>query len=69
MKNLTPILIVLLFLVSCGGGNENSESKKEVRKAKPELVYLYGICIDSLDVNEDCVKKNEFWEPYYQEKV
>ncbi|MBQ2188571.1 MAG: peptidoglycan DD-metalloendopeptidase family protein [Bacteroidales bacterium] len=60
MKNLTPILIVLLFLVSCGGGNENSESKKEVRKAKPEPVYLYGICIDSLDVKEDCVKKNEF---------
>lgn len=60
MKNLTPILIVLLFLVSCGGGNENSESRKEVRKAKPEPVYLYGICIDSLDVKEDCVKKNEF---------
>lgn len=60
MKILTPILIVLLFLVSCGGGNENSESKKEVRKAKPEPVYLYGICIDSLDVKEDCVKKNEF---------
>lgn len=53
-------MIVLLFLVSCGGGNENSESKKEVRKAKPEPVYLYGICIDSLDVKEDCVKKNEF---------
>ena len=34
MKNLTPFLIVLLFLVSCGGGNENSGSKKEVRKAK-----------------------------------
>ena len=60
MKNLTPILIVLLFLVSCGGGNENSQSRKEVRKAKPEPVYLYGICIDSLDVKEDCVKKNEF---------
>lgn len=60
MKNLTPFLIVLLFLVSCGGGNENSESKKKAGKAKPEPVYLYGICIDSLDVKEDCVKKNEF---------
>ncbi|MBR6092162.1 MAG: peptidoglycan DD-metalloendopeptidase family protein [Bacteroidales bacterium] len=60
MKNFTPFLILLLFLVSCGGGNENSESRKEVRKAKPEPVYLYGICIDSLDVKEDCVKKNEF---------
>lgn len=53
-------MIVLLFLVSCGGGNENSQSRKEVRKAKPEPVYLYGICIDSLNVKEDCVKKNEF---------
>lgn len=60
MKNLTPFLIVLLFLVSCGGGNENSESKKEVRKAKPEPVYLYGICIDSLDILEGKVQKNEF---------
>ncbi|MBQ7533519.1 MAG: peptidoglycan DD-metalloendopeptidase family protein [Bacteroidales bacterium] len=60
MKNLTPFLIVLLFLFSCGGGNDNSGSKKESRKAKPEPVYLYGVCIDSLDVKEDCVKKNEF---------
>ncbi len=60
MKNLTPFLIVLLFLVSCGGGNENSGSKKEVRKAKPEPVYLYGICIDSLDILEGKVQKNEF---------
>ncbi len=60
MKNLTPFLIVLLFLVSCGGGNENSESKKEVRKAKHEPVYLYGICIDSLDISEGKVQKNEF---------
>ncbi|MBQ3844044.1 MAG: peptidoglycan DD-metalloendopeptidase family protein [Bacteroidales bacterium] len=60
MKYLTPILIVLLFLFSYGCGNENSESKKEVRKAKPEPVYLYGICIDSLDVVEGKVQKNEF---------
>lgn len=53
-------MIVLLFLISCGGGNENSESKKEVRKAKPEPVYLYGICIDSLDISEGKVQKNEF---------
>lgn len=60
MKKITPFLILLLFLVSCGGGNENSESKKEVRKAKPEPVYLYGICIDSLDILEGKVQKNEF---------
>lgn len=60
MKYLTPFLILLLFLVSCGGGNENSGSNKEVRKAKPEPVYLYGICIDSLDILEGKVQKNEF---------
>lgn len=53
-------MIVLLFLFSCGGGNGNSESKKEAREAKPEPVYLYGICIDSMDVLEGKVQKNEF---------
>lgn len=59
MKKIAPFLILLLFLFSCGGGNDNS-GKKEARKAKPEPVYLYGICIDSLDVKEGNVKKNEF---------
>lgn len=60
MKNLTPFLILLLFLFSCGGGNDNAVSKKEGKKAKPEPKYLYGICIDSLDIAEGNVKKNEF---------
>ena len=59
MKHLTPFLIVLLFLFSCGGGNEGAGSGKEAKK-KAEPKYLYGICIDSLDVKEDCVKKKEF---------
>ena len=58
MKKFTPFLILLLFLVSCGGGNDNS-GKKEAQK-QPEPKYLYGICIDSLDVVEGNVKKNEF---------
>ena len=60
MKNLTPFLILLLFLFSCGGGDDNAVSKKEGKKAKPEPKYLYGICIDSLDIAEGNVKKNEF---------
>ena len=60
MKNLTPFLILLLFLFSCGGGDDNAVSKKEGKKAKPEPKYLYGICIDSLDITEGNVKKNEF---------
>ena len=58
MKKFTPFLVLLLFLVSCGGGNDNS-GKKEAQK-QPEPKYLYGICIDSLDVIEGNVKKNEF---------
>ena len=58
MKKFTPFLILLLFLVSCGGGNDNS-GKKEAPK-QPEPKYLYGICIDSLDVVEGNVQKNEF---------
>jgi hypothetical protein len=59
MKNLSPFLIVLLFLFSCGSGNKDTDSKKEPPKpAEPQ--YLYGICIDSLDVKEGQVQKNEF---------
>ena len=59
MRNFTPFLILLLFLFSCKGGNENTTTRKE-SKRKPEPKYLYGICIDSLDVVEGNVKKNEF---------
>lgn len=58
MKKITPFLILLLFLVSCGGGNDGSDTRAAKKKAEP--VYLYGICIDSLDVVEGKVQKNEF---------
>lgn len=59
MRKFTPFLILLLFLFSCKGGDENTTTRKESRR-KPEPKYLYGICIDSLDVVEGNVKKNEF---------
>ena len=55
MKRITPFLIVLLFLLSCKGGSDGTKNTK--KQAEPQ--YLYGICIDSLDVKEDYVKKNE----------
>lgn len=59
MKKITPFLILLLFLVSCGGENNDNSTKKTSKKcAEPK--FLYGICIDSLDVVEGNVKKNEF---------
>ena len=51
-------MIFLLFLISCGDSNNNS--KKEEAKKQAEPKYLYGICIDSLDVVEGNVQKNEF---------
>ena len=51
-------MIFLLFLISCGDSNNNS--KKEEAKKQAEPKYLYGICIDSLDVVEGQVQKNEF---------
>ena len=59
MKKITPFLLALLLLVACGGGNSEGGGKKEAKK-KHEPVYLYGICIDSLDVVEGKVQKNEF---------
>ena len=56
MKRFTPILILLLFLISCKGGSEGTKETK--KQAEPQ--YLYGICIDSLDVVEGQVQKNEF---------
>ena len=59
MKRFTPFLVLLLFLVSCGGGNDDNSTKKTSKKcAEPK--FLYGICIDSLDVVEGKVQKNEF---------
>lgn len=58
MKSLTPFLILLSFLVSCSGGKDKPCEDVEKRQAEPQ--YRYGICIDSLDIKEGNVKKNEF---------
>ena len=67
MKKITPFLILLLFLVSCGGGNDGSDTRAAKKKAEP--VYLYGICIDSLDISEGKVQKNEFLANILKKKV
>jgi len=51
-------LILLLFLISCGSDNNNSSKEEAKKQAEPQ--YLYGICIDSLDILEGKVQKNEF---------
>lgn len=56
MKKFAPFLILLLLLISCGS---NPQTTKDAEAVK-EPTFLYGICIDSLDVVEGSVKKNEF---------
>ncbi|MBR4137674.1 MAG: peptidoglycan DD-metalloendopeptidase family protein [Bacteroidales bacterium] len=56
MKKFAPFLILLLLLISCGS---NPHTTKDAEAVK-EPTFLYGICIDSLDVMEGSVKKNEF---------
>lgn len=51
-------MILLLFLISCGSDNNNSSKEEAKKQAEPQ--YLYGICIDSLDISEGKVQKNEF---------
>lgn len=58
MKRITPFLILLLFLISCGDSNNNNSKEETKKQAEPQ--YLYGICIDSLNVVEGKVQKNEF---------
>ena len=56
MKKITPFLILLLLLISCGSNPQKTNDAEAVK----EPTFLYGICIDSLDVVEGSVKKNEF---------
>lgn len=48
-----------LSLASCGGDSVKKKEKAEDKKTK-EPKFLYEICIDTLDVDFDTIKKNEF---------
>ena len=56
MKKFTPCLILLLLLISCGSNPQKTIDAEAVK----EPTFLYGICIDSLDVVEGQVQRNEF---------
>ncbi len=61
---LTSLLILhctLLFLMfSCTNKNNNTKQETEEPVVIKEPEFLYGICIDSLDVKLDTIKKNQF---------
>lgn len=50
------LIVTLCFITSCGNKTEKKSSEKFI-----EPKYLYGICIDSLDVADETIKKNEFF--------
>ena len=56
MKKLIPILIICALLISCGG----KENRERSISKKHEPKFLYGVCIDSLDIIEDVVKKGDY---------
>ena len=54
--NCTLLMTLLLF--SCGNSDNNTHKQESKETKEPE--FLYGICIDSLDVKLDTIKKNQF---------
>lgn len=51
-------LLITLFLFSCDNSDNKQKSKETKEIKEPE--FLYGICIDSLDVKLDTIKKNQY---------
>ncbi len=51
-------LLITLLLFSCDNSDNKQKSKETKEIKEPE--FLYGICIDSLDVKLDTIKKNQY---------
>lgn len=54
----TLLIISSIFIFSCVNSSENND--EQTNKKTKEPLFLYGICIDSLDVKLDTIKKNQF---------
>lgn len=52
MKKAIPLILIALFLFSCGDKSRDGDKEEEHQ-------YFCGICIDSLDVIEGKVQKND----------
>lgn len=51
-------LLITLLLFSCDNSDNKQKSKETKEIKEPE--FLYGLCIDSLDVKLDTIKKNQY---------
>lgn len=54
---ISLFIVLGIFAISCSNKDNNTRQKDEEIK-EPE--FLYGICIDSLDVKLDTVRKNQY---------
>lgn len=61
------LIALCMSFSSCGNKNESKEDNRKSRKNK-EPEYLYGICIDSYDVDIDTIRKNQFLSNIMLEK-
>ncbi|MBQ8222673.1 MAG: peptidoglycan DD-metalloendopeptidase family protein [Bacteroidales bacterium] len=52
------LVVVSLSIFSCG--NSDDKTNKKEKKITKEPEFLYGICIDSMDVEIDTIKRNQF---------
>lgn len=57
IRNLVTTSAILAIFAACSGGSQDGTEAEEV--AKPEPVYEYGICTDSLTKVEGVVKSGE----------
>lgn len=53
------LFLAALCLISCSSNNDKKNSRNSKKEIK-EPEYLYGICIDTLDVEKGVIQKNQF---------
>lgn len=68
MKHFFCLFFVTLLFISCSNDDKvKNNAEEETEITEPQ--YMYGICIDSLDVEHGVVKKNEFLSNILLEKT
>ena len=61
MKKLSILLLVLIFVMSCGKGNQGDteNTSKKTANALPKIVYEFGYKLNDFKVIKDTIKKGE----------
>lgn len=68
MKHFFCLFFVTLLFISCSNDDKvKNNAEEETEITEPQ--YMYGICIDSLDVEHGVVKKMSSYPTYYWKKT